>query len=161
MSPRDVYLKQHTSDSSFIVKTDIIISGVAITRDHMAVWSDQQVMVYSVSFDKHMAKQTGIAFISTDLVFKKNTRMYMYVFLKNLKYMYVHVFVFTSCIFLSATFSSSSCYAAIHELSVYTVENDKLIARNTQVCVTHTCITYMYIQCSNVLYLYTHVNYCV
>ena len=72
--------------------------------------------------------------------------LYMYMYAS----VHVHVLVFTSCIFLSATFSSTSCYAAIHEVNVYTVENDKLIARNTQVCITHTCMYHMYIQCSNV-----------
>ena len=40
-----------------------------------------------------------------------------------------------------ATFSSDSRCAALHELNVYTVEDKKLIARNTQV---HS-VLYMYI----------------
>ena len=40
-----------------------------------------------------------------------------------------HFFILVSI----AKFTSCSCSAAIHELNVYTVESDKLIARNTQV----------------------------
>ena len=59
VSPTEVVIQSRSADSFFVVETDLVFNGLAVSKDHLAVWNESTVAVYTILFDKSMARQTG------------------------------------------------------------------------------------------------------
>lgn len=51
--------QSHLSGAILTISTDLMISGVTVTKDYVAVWDGRTINVYSIMFEKEQVKQTG------------------------------------------------------------------------------------------------------
>ena len=59
VSPNDVVVHCHTNDTLLTLNANLVITGVTVNKEHIAVWDGNNMAVYSLMFDKDMVKQTG------------------------------------------------------------------------------------------------------
>lgn len=59
ISVNEFVCQSHLSGTILTVSTDLMISGVTVTKEYVAVWDGRTINVYSIMFEKGQVKQTG------------------------------------------------------------------------------------------------------